>query len=515
MNLLPSLRALSVLFVLSLASSASAQFQTLVRHVPEDVNTLALFNVEAMMASPLAQKEQWSEGYQKMYNSGLIMVPPKANQVVIASQMDVELMEPHWHAMVMNVSYEPSMIEVTSRYGGNVDKVDGQEAAVLPNDTYVIKFGKYIVGSMFPADRQKATRWVEHAFSSDNRQPLGEYLTEAEGFANKNGTPIILAVDLEHVLSPLRIRHGLDSAEFLKGKTVDLDQVAKVLSSVRGLTLGVTITDRVVGGLKIDFDDDVSSIKEYAKPLVLAVLSNHGAMIQEFNDWNVLVNGKEILLRGALNKSGLQRICTLLDAPADLRPAAPSSSGGDAQSNESLVAQTTLQYFKMLEQMLGDIQHDKETTQTSTAGLEAMWYKRYAAKIDALPVLNVDPAMIQFGTQLSASLRNAQGAMQGVGVSRASQFANMQGAQDYDTQEASVSGAGVGPYGGWAAGSAYAYRSVYNPWASLRSDGQEIAQIDMSAKIKGYGQANQVMENVTVAMANMRKQMTEKYQIEF
>ena len=54
--------------------------------------------------------------------------------------------------------------------------------------------------------------------------------------------------------SPLRfIRHRLDSAELLKGKKVDLDQFAKVLASVRGVTLGITITDHVVGGLKIDF----------------------------------------------------------------------------------------------------------------------------------------------------------------------------------------------------------------------------------------------------------------------
>ncbi len=511
------LSALSVFIVLNQARPAAAQFRDLVEHLPEGANTLALFNFEAMMASPLAEQEKWNEGYANMYQSGLILVPPQTSHVVIGAQMDIELMTPHWHATVMGVNYEPSMISLTSKYGGNVDQIDGQEAAVLPNNTYVVQFGKDAVGTMFPADRQQATRWVEHVYDDNSTgSSLGEYLAEAETFADREGgTPIILAIDLEHVLSPKMIRHRLDSAACLKGKQVDLDQVATVLASLRGATLGINITDHVFGGLKIDFDQDISLIKEFAKPLVLEVLGNHGAMINEFNDWQVEASGKEILLRGSLGQSGLTRICSILDAPADLRPMDESASPGDAESKQNLVARTTLQYYKMLEQLLGDLKQQKETTQTTTAGLEGMWYERYATKIEAMPTLNVDPEMVQFGVQLAGALRQAEGAMKGVGVARATGFANMQGAQIYDYQEAQVGGAGVGPLGGVYAGGAYAYRSSYNPWESLRADGQEMAQMDMQAKIKGYGAANQVLETIQVAMATIKQKMTAKYQIQF
>ncbi len=449
-----------------------------------------------------------------MYKSGLIMVPPQASMFVVASQMDLELMEPHWHASVMNLSYEPSMIEITQRYGGNVDEIDGQEAAVLPNDTYVVKFGKFIAGSMSPADRQKATRWVEHAFSSSNTKPLGEYLTEAEGYSVQKKTPIILAIDLQHVLSPKLIRSRLGSAESLKGKEVDLDQLANVLASIRGATLGVNVTDHFFGGLKVDFTEDVSIMKDFAKPLLLEVLAKHGAMIQEFNDWDVAVGGKEILLRGSFTASGIQRVCSILDTPADLRASEPSQ-GPDGKPSKDLVAQTTLQYYKMLAQFLGDLRNQEQTAQTETPGLVAMWYKQYANKIDALPVLHVDPELVQFGAQVSGALRQAQGAMQGAGVQEASGIANMQGAQVYDYQEASGTGVAVGPYGGAAAVSGYAYRYAYNPWASLRDDGQQVAQIQMNARIKGYSSANKTMDAIEVSMGNVRKKLTEKYQIEF
>lgn len=274
------------------------------------------------------------------------------------------------------------------------------------------------------------------------------------------------------------------------------------------------------GDITAERDDHVrrdvvhSMTKEFAKPLVLEALSRHGALIQEFRDWDLVVDNKEILLHGRLDQSGLQRICSLLDTPADLRPPATSASG-NAQDDKSRVAQTTLQYFKMLELFLGDLRQNRETTQTETPGLVAMWYKQYASKIDALPVLSVDPEMVQFGTQLAGALRQAQGAMRGAGVQEASGIANMQGAQVYDYQAAAGAGVAVGPRGGVAARGGYAYRYAYNPWESLREDGAEVGQIEMNARIKGYSSANQTMDGVQVAVDNMRKHMTEKYQIEF
>ena len=295
---------------------------------------------------------------------------------------------------------------------------------------------------------------------------------------------------------------------------VDLDQVAKVHPSIRGATLGVNVTDHFFGGLKVDFAEDVSMMKDYAKPLLLEVLARHGAMIQEFSTWDIEVGGKEILLRGSFTSSGIQRVCSILDTPADLRAAEPSK-GADGKENPNLVAQTTLQYYKMLAQFLSDLRNEQQTATTETPGLVAMWYKQYANKIDGMPVLHVDPGLVQLGGQISGALRQAQAAMQGAGVKEASGIANMQGAQVYDYQEASGSAVAEGRYGGTAAVSGYAYRYAYNPWASLREDGQEVGQIQINARIQGYRSANQTMDSIETAMGNARKKLSEKYQIEF
>jgi hypothetical protein len=499
------------LILLVLPRPTQGQFQNLVEHLPEDANTLVLFNMEAILASPLAVQEKWSTAEGNQYAAGLLIVPPQTKHLVMAAQMDLELMQPHWHASVMELSEEPSMLTVTERYGGNVDEIGGQDAAVLPNNTYVIKFGKFIAGTMSPADRQKATLWVQDVFALTGRKPLPAYLAEAENYASR--TPILMAINLEHLLSPKYLRSRLDTMKSLQGQQIDLDQLATALASVRGATLGIEITDYVFGGLKVDFDADITLVKDVAKPLLLECLANHGAMIDEFNDWKVEVTAKGILLKGPLGGSGTQRIFSLLDTPPSLRPRQQPSStttASDTKPSESLIAQATLQYFKTIEILLNDLTGEDKQHQLTTPGLVAMWYAKYAAKIDALPVLHVDPELLSLATQVSGALRQSQNAMRSAGVRTASRMANMQGAQVYNYQYAAAAGERYGIYGG-----GYAYRYQYNPQASLRADGQQLAQIQEQETSKGYASANNLMQEITISMASMRKKLTEKYQIEF
>jgi len=495
--------------VLIAPQSSWGDFQTLIEQLPEDANTLVLFDMEAILASPLAVKYNWSQNQHSDFAKGIMIVSPNTKHLAMASQMDLEVMRPHWSATMMELSEEPSMLNVTERYGGNVDEINGQKAAVLPNNMYVIKFGKYYAGSMYPADRQKAARWVEEAFAMSGRKPLAPYLAEAQSYL-KN-TPILMAIDMQHVLSPKFIRSKLDGMKSLQGKKVDLDQLATTLSSVRGATLGLEIGEGIGGGLKVDFGSDITIMNDFAKPLLLECLANHGAMIDEFNDWKVTVTANEVLLKGSLGVSGVHRIFSLLDTPPSLSPQPSESTAAGGKPTQAQMAQATKQYYKSIELLLNDLTGEDKQHQMTTPGLVALWYERYAAKIDALPILHVDPEMVSFATQVTGALRQSQTALRTAGVRTATQITSMQGAEVYNYQYAA--GAAVGEFGGFAAGGAYRYQD--DPRASLRQDGQQIAQITAQETAKGYSTANNLMQEITVSMADMRKKMTEKYQVEF
>ena len=139
----------------------------------------------------------------------------------------------------------------------------------------------------------------------------------------------------------------------------------------------------------------------------------------------------------------------------------------------------------------------------TTPGLIAIWYARYAAKIDALPILHVDPASVSFAAQVSRTLRQSQDAMRSVGAKTMVQMNNTAQAQVYDYATA------TGPYGG------YGYRYSYNPRASLRAQENQNNAIREDQTIAGYSTAGNLMQQVTTAMADMRRTMTEKYNVEF
>ncbi|MCU0982974.1 MAG: hypothetical protein MUF25_27750, partial [Pirellulaceae bacterium] len=344
-----------VLLVALSASSGHAGFDELVRHLPDRANTVILFNVDEILASPLAVKEGWAAKEQQAFAANWIVVPPGTMRYAGAAQLELASMQTVWQAGVAELQFEPSMPKAAALHGGSVDEISGRSVAALPPDMYVVQFGKQLAGFMRPANRQDAGRWIDEVYSDSSRMPLSPYLVEGVGFADKLGTPIIVAVDLKHVFPVAFIRSRLDSFPILQGQNVDLDQLSTALASVKGLTLGITVTDRVYGKVKLDFEQAVPLTAELAKPLLLGALANHGAMIEEFKEWQAEVKGTEITLGGYLQQGGMQRIFSLLDAPPAMHVPPPSSPADVQQTEQKYLALASQQYFKSVTSLLNDL----------------------------------------------------------------------------------------------------------------------------------------------------------------
>jgi hypothetical protein len=166
-------------------------------------------------------------------------------------------------------------------------------------------------------------------------------------------------------------------------------------------------------------------------------------------------------------------------------------------------------YFKSIEQLVNDLSEHRKSGKTS--GQVAMWFGKYARRIDGLPVLHVDPQLVQFGASVANQLRQAESAMQGIGENTASQISETPDAIVDDSSFRA--GAAVGRFGGFGAGYSYRYRE--DPRASARAGFQQDAQIRTQARVSGNASANQIMQEVESEMAQERNQLTEKYQVEF
>lgn len=498
MSPLPSIlsRFSALLMVLGIVCSVQGQFGGLTSRIPRDANAIVILNTERIKASPLAQKENWRAQHEQAHASGLTILPPTARHFVLAAKMDLDYMQPIWEVVLAELSYTPSMAQIATKWGGAVDRVAGKTAALLPDDSYVLPFGENKVGAMRPANRQSVSRWIRST-DTTNYDNLSNYLAKAQAYADQNGTPIILALDLHDVIAPDAVKAKSEMIKSLQSD-IDIDRLANAISGIRGITLGITIKDRIGGALIIDFSDDVTFMKDIAKPLVLQVLSNHSAMIDEFETWRVDVRKKnQIRIGGPLYRSGLRRILSILDVPASLHDSMPSA--GEA-SEEDAAKISSQAYFKSVTGLVEDLQEKPRHTDVKTAGQVGLWYGRYAKKIDNLPMLNVDPGLLDYGAFVAESLREAEAALRDVGGR--SRVRQLNAPAQYRT---------ASRWGSWGG---YGYGGV--GWVeSPRLEAQNRARIATEERARGARSAREIMQGVANATADVRRQMTEKYQAEF
>jgi hypothetical protein len=510
----PTVMCLLVFLAIGLDRPAAAQFGSLVHFLPDDANAMLLIDVDKLMASPMAKEENWRADLEQAFSAGLVILPPQSTRVLLASRFDFQLLQPRWRVAAMELKYEPSVPKTAVRYGGQVDNIGGMEAVLMPGDAYLVKFGAKRVGAMSPGDRQKVARWIKQVYANDH-SVLSPYMQQAVKFAEGNAG-IILAMDLEDFVAAADARTALAEWDLLKDHDVDLDQVAEVLASVRGVMLGVSVVDKRNGAIRVDFDKDASVLQAFAKPLLLEVLGRHGLMIDEFQEWTAEVNGKTITLRGVLYESGSRRVLSILDAPVSVQQKLASSSEVESSSsgtessstNQALVIATSQSYFKAITTLLDDLKIKRSTSDFVTWGQVGAWFEKYARKIDALPILNVDPELLDYGAYVARSLRDAENAMKGIGVRTSYRKTQLPSQYSYNVQGGAVAGRGwYGARGG--------YGYAWSAQEDLRGEQATRAHVATQERIRGNVQTNHITQGLAESTAEMRRHLTEKYQVEF
>lgn len=511
----------------------SADFSTLIRRVPESANALVLVDAARIFASDAAKSEGWDADREERFKAGLTSIPPRADQLVIASQIDLEYMHPIWRFALVE-SKKPSLLATVAReFGGSLDKVVGMPAVRLPDDSFIVELSETLRGGMSPANRQQTTRWVGLA-----NHTISPYLTEAASFADK-AAHVIMAFDTTGAYSADEVAHRMGEnmdvyQKILMISPVEPAELAELLASMKGITLAITFTDRAYGAIKVDFGSDVSKLEPIAKPLLLAVLAHRGAMIEDLYDWTPEVKGTQFTLRGKLGSSGVTRVSSLVDLPT---PAMVSDTSHEEQvasdnnqNTPQTMAQSTEAYFKRTEEILKDLRRHKG--QAKTIGTIGLWFGNYANKIERIPMLNVDKEMLDYGTYLAGQLRNCSMAIKGIGIQK--RPAEIAASQAAGGGSISVDSYGFGGWGGWGrygnfqatgtgadyvaarmTGSGTGHSMFMAAKAGMRRENAARVQVRTQLKAQGAAQVQQILAEIQTSTAKVRRDMTEKYQVNF
>ena len=127
-----------LLVLISTSRLSAGPYDDLLRLVPPNTNTLVLVNVKAAYATPLAKSEKWVDNYFHRYRAGIGFVPPDAEAVVIASEVNLLGMTRDYQLGLVKVKNMPNMKDLATRSGGTLDRFGDQLAVLSPQDVYFV-----------------------------------------------------------------------------------------------------------------------------------------------------------------------------------------------------------------------------------------------------------------------------------------------------------------------------------------------------------------------------------------
>ncbi len=495
--------------VLCLAATAAraAEFRDLLGRVPGEANALVVVDVEKILNSPLGQREGWRTKLSDAYANKPVVVLPGTRRVVMAALLDPGSADSIWEVSIMDVDKPPAIDAVAKAEKGYADTLGDKPAAWSPINAYFVQLDPSVFGAVCPANRQFAARWARQ------KQTLGgafvsTYLRLAAAAVDQ-GTEVVMALDLEDVTSAPKVHRRLRQEPFesLEGKQVDVAALAKLLASIKGLTLRIEVGEDISGKGVIEFGADTAVLGDLAQPLLLELLGKAGMGLPDFENWKVTVRGKNVTAEGKLTSEGFRNLLSVVNppAPAQLiaataKPAAPAGQepgkepppkpGADQKAD---VVAATQQYYQTVTKILDNLE-TKIGTGSKGASLadSANWTGRDARRIDRLPILNVDRDLVAWGGEVSSRLKEIGGIMEVGGIQTRARTSGIQNTNTYGD-----------PY--------------YDPSAGERVagiDGQR-RQAAQEEKVKAYEAAGKIIREMRGSRAKIRAMLTDRYGAEF
>lgn len=487
------------LLTIEAGTAQEGTFAELTRKLPGNVNSVMAVNVEQISNSPIGLREKWATTYAGQTASGLMFVPEKAKVVLIGAVMDFESFHPKETALMMTMDKVPSVGEIRALTDGMVDELAGQEFVETKAGAFVRRDSDTLVVGLRPGDRSYFGKWL-----SDLKKASTEvkgYLEEGVKFADEHAS-IIMAFDLNNFVSRNKVYETIKEMELINKNAMDAKKVSAQIASMRGFTLGVTVSDKVFGAIKIDFEDDISSLEPVASEIAQSLLSRTGMQMEEFESWKITTSAKQIKLSGNLSTPSLRKILSLINVPRfDEKPYVSASESMNSDSPGSM----TKRYFDTVNSFYDEV---KAKITPATAYLEnAKWLDNYANKIDGLSILDIDEVAVAYGNAVSQTLRDSA-----TGLRNTNQTAKQV------NQEMLAAGTRSG--GGWGAdvswGGGYSYGSAGWGEGTNWGDGSRIRR---AAQRKEKSEAIKSIVGLFASLDTDRRKvqqaLTQKYGMDF
>jgi hypothetical protein len=486
--------------------ASSYPFEDLLKAVPNRANAVFLINVTAMQQSTMGVNRNWAEKQRRDYLGGLTNLPPTVTRLVVGEDFDTATLHPSWRIALFDLSEPITPAEILRRESGTQDNIGGFPVVISPRGRVFVFLSNKLIAQFETVNRQHIVSWLR-TYKARSQPDLSPYLKDAvEGMSP--GSQAILAFDLSEVFQLEGVRKRLEDTDTLKGKRIDLDELAKTITSIRGAKLTVAVDKEIEGEIRVELAESALPLRTIGKELLLNVMQSIGASHDEMDSWQGSVEDKAYVLRGKLTERGAR----MLLIPASSRNSGslqPDIARGAEPPPPNPKAIPSEMYFRSVTSLLDELNNEKKPRNISQRGY---WYQHYATKIETLPILNVDPELLDFGAAISSTLR---------GMANLGSVAKDENAmiQQNQVDHLAVNVGTASFYGGRAAVTPWGWRGYgWNWYAPIQ---QEFSNYTLVSNLchrnaaieKAYREAT--WKNIAEYIQTTRRKMVAKYKVEF
>jgi hypothetical protein len=511
-SVLMSSICLSWLFVYQASNvTGEESWQPLLSRAPADANALVMVQLDKVRNSEFAKTAGWTAKDSLAGGVQVLLPRGEIQRCLFAAQLNLLDLSPTWEVGVLDTSSDPSLELFAQGIHGPRETLGTVSAVRMPFDMYLVKLAPSLFGMMGPADRQKTARWGRQ--TSGNRPLDSAYLMKMASFPETIGTEIMIGFDLADTIDLTAARKKMSESPTIREGNIDVDVAAQILTSIEGVALGVRVLDQASAKLRVDFGRDPTPLTKVLKPLLLERLAARGAMIEDFNQWVAEIQGNTAFLTGKLSPLGLSRVLSIVEptlpdsaAPTSTTPAASTPSGNVAQTTPQKTTPTldssptsarpqpradvTRQHFLKVRTLVTEIRFPSSDLKINSASGFGVWIDRQARRIDQLPMLDVDPDLLDWSQGVAKSLRVDAAKLRGASI-RSSVYSSNPYA--YNASGYAIQG---GEYTGMS------YQSPKQIQSRMETAAANLVHVD-------------VMRMIDDEMASIRRLMTERFQVEF
>jgi hypothetical protein len=376
----------------------------LLNRVPADMNTVAVINVRAINRTPRAVKEQWRENSETKFLAGAITVPPSVTVVVLGADLHPGPGGDRSVAL-FPVARSLNSTAIAGRENGVVQTVGDLTLVLSPRRGYFGFPAGGILAVSGTMTRQEFARWVRGARNPD-KPAVSAYLQEA--VAAHKDAHVLVATDLKDLFDPTSVRAALQASGGVSGEA-EVNSLTNVLSGARGIVFTAQIGDRTAATVRMEFSVPMDAFVPAFQRLWPKALERLGFEVPELKAAESKADGRAVVMTTDLSDVGLRRILSLLTSPGD----AVEGQEPIRTPKESAQLAASLRFYRAVNGALDDLKAQRGA-KGSDFVRSAMFFERYAARIESLPLTEVDPVLVQYGASMAAKLRAMAGSLRGV-----------------------------------------------------------------------------------------------------